>query len=120
MQVGPEHSTIDVLNHLQQMMMVAPIDADKNEAEDVAKKHRGQRPQRRKAGAERHTQLEHHDRDDDCDHAVTECFEAVASHDLANLNTVDRVAKSTSLESMVCLPISSRQFICQPDLIFLQ
>ena len=118
MKIRPEDSAVDVLNNLQQVMMVAPVDADKNEAEDVAQKDRRQRTQSREARSDGHAQLKHHDRDDDRDHSIAECFEAVAGHDSANLSMTNLMANSINLESVLPFPISSPQLIWHLDQIF--
>lgn len=80
MQVRPQDATVDMLNGLQQVMVVAPINADEDKAHGIAKKHRQQWAQRRQVSIVRWAQFEHHDRDDNRDHAVTECFHAIAGH----------------------------------------
>src|SRR3954471_14529521 len=62
------------------MVVIVPVDADQHEAEEIREKHRQQRRQRRQVGAVRHLELEHHDRDDDGDHAVGERVEPLGSH----------------------------------------
>src|SRR5260221_3172817 len=61
-------------------MVVAPVDAEKDEAQHVHQKRRQDRPERLDAGAVRHLQLEHHDRDEDRDHAVAERLESTFAH----------------------------------------
>ena len=54
MQVGPQHAALDVLDHLPEMMMVVPIDADVDEAQHVAQEDRRERRERRPIRAVRH------------------------------------------------------------------
>jgi hypothetical protein len=64
------------------MMVIVPVDPHVHEAEDIAEEDRQQRPERRQVLAVRNFQLQHHDRDDDGDHAVAERFEPVLAHAL--------------------------------------
>ena len=43
MQIGPEDAAIDVLDRMEQVMMVAPVDANKNKTEHIAQTYREQR-----------------------------------------------------------------------------
>jgi hypothetical protein len=69
-----------MLYYLQQVMMIAPIDADEDEAKCVAEKYWGQRDQRSPSGVMRDFELQHHNRDDDGDHSIAESFQTVLSH----------------------------------------
>src|SRR3982751_5528313 len=80
MQVCPQDAAGYARAGMEHMVMIVPVDPDVNEAEDVAHEHRGQRREHTQAVAVRNLQLEHHDRDDDCDHAIAECFEPVLAH----------------------------------------
>ena len=79
-QVGPQNAPADVRDRVQQMVVIVPIHADEDEAQDVAREHRQERADRREVSAMRHLHLEHHDRDDDGKHAITEAFEPVLGH----------------------------------------
>ena len=65
---------------LDKMMMIVPIDAEVDETQHLAEKNRNQRAQGRRVRAERRPQLQHHDGDDDGDHAITEGFHSVFVH----------------------------------------
>ena len=80
MQVRPQDRAVDPVDHVQHVVMVVPVDADEDEAHQVGQKHGHQRLQRVPPGSVRHFQLEDHDRDDDRDHAVAECFKARFAH----------------------------------------
>ncbi len=75
MQICPEYLTVNVARCLEHVVMVAPVDAEKNEAQYVGKEDRQQRTERGKAWFMPDLQLQHHDRDQDGDHAVTKCLE---------------------------------------------
>src|SRR5690348_13677140 len=60
--------------------MVVPVDAEVDEAQHVAQKDREHRTQRGERRVVRHVQLEHHDRDEDGDHAIAERFEPIRCH----------------------------------------
>jgi hypothetical protein len=68
------------LSGVQQVVMIVPINAEVNKAEDVTEKHGQQRLQGGESGAMRHFQFQHHDGDDNCQHAVAECFESAFGH----------------------------------------
>src|SRR5436305_13885622 len=65
---------------MQHVMVVVPVDADINEIQDVTEEHRQHGQQVMEAVAMRRLHLQHHDRDDDCDHAVAECLQASGAH----------------------------------------
>src|ERR1041384_5903270 len=80
MQVGPEHRARYCGGGMQHVMMVVPVDAHVNKTQNVAEKYRQQWTQIIQSAAVRHLNLQHHDRDDDCHHAVAECFQPSSSH----------------------------------------
>ena len=80
MQVRPQNAAADVFGGMEQVVMVVPVDADVDEAQHVAQEHREQRLQRGQIGAVRHLQFQHHDGDDDGEHAVAEGFQPVLFH----------------------------------------
>src|SRR6516164_5540833 len=65
---------------MQQVMVVVPVDADINETQDVAEEDRQYGQQVVRAVAVRHFHFQHHDRDDDRDHAVTESLQSSRPH----------------------------------------
>src|SRR2546422_9051648 len=74
MEIGPENEAGHVLRHLKHVVMVVPVDAYVDKAEDIAQEDGKERPQCREVTAVRDLELQHHDGDDDCEHAVAERF----------------------------------------------
>src|SRR5690349_17563643 len=63
-------------------MMVAPVDADIEITHHIATEDRQQRSQTFQCHVVRRAQFQHHDRDDDSDHAVAERFNSAGGHPL--------------------------------------
>ena len=61
-------------------MVVVPVDAEIDEAQQITQELRHQRFQRGEFDTVRHFQFQHHDGDDDGEHAVAEGFEPVLLH----------------------------------------
>src|SRR5258706_14531240 len=80
MQIGPQDPTIDALDHLEKMIVIAPIDADEDKTKHLTKEHRSDRDQGSPTGIVRNFEFEHHDGDDDRDHPITESFHAASAH----------------------------------------
>src|SRR5271169_4005966 len=60
--------------------MIVPVNPDIDEAQDVAEENRDHRLQGREICSLRRLQLQHHDRNDDGKHPITERFHAALSH----------------------------------------
>src|SRR5262245_4996623 len=80
MEICPQYAAIDVFAGLQHVMVIAPIDSDKDESENITEKSRNNRPEGGQACAERNSQLKHKDGYDHSDHAIAECFHAGFGH----------------------------------------
>src|SRR5918992_1764169 len=80
MQIRPEHRPRDFLSRMKHVVVVIPIDTQVDEAQNVAQEYGDQGHQRLEALAVGHLQLQHHDGDDDGDHAITERFKPILSH----------------------------------------
>src|SRR5947207_14009305 len=80
MQVRPEDLAVDARRCVQEMVMVVPVDAEKNEAQDVRAKRRRQRLQRMPVVSVWHLELEHHDGDQDRDDSIAERLESPFGH----------------------------------------
>src|ERR687896_2504399 len=65
---------------MKHVVVVVPIDTKVNEAQNVAQEYGDQWHQRLDALAVGHLHLQHHDGDDDGDHAITERFKPILSH----------------------------------------
>ncbi len=61
-------------------MVIVPVNAHIHEAQDVAQKNRSDSTQTLKSRVVWHLHFENHDRDNDGQNAITECFESVFSH----------------------------------------
>jgi hypothetical protein len=80
MQVGPQHLAADAVDRFEEVMVIVPVNADVDEAEDIAHEDRPQRDKRLKIGFVRDFEFQHHDGDGDGDDAVAECFASVLTH----------------------------------------
>jgi hypothetical protein len=60
--------------------MIVPVNAQKDEAEEVTQKDRDERTQRLQRGIIRGPQIEHHDGDDDRQDAVAESLQSSLAH----------------------------------------
>src|SRR5919108_5461349 len=65
---------------MKHVVVVIPIDAKVDEAQNVAQEYGDQGHQSLDALAVGHLHLQHHDGDDDGDHAITERFKPILSH----------------------------------------
>src|ERR687892_1416357 len=65
---------------MKHVVVVVPIDTKVDEAQNVAQEYRDQWHQSLDAFAVGHLHLQHHDGDDDGDHAITERFKPILSH----------------------------------------
>jgi hypothetical protein len=74
-----------MLSGLQQMMMVVPVDAQVDEAQNITEKYRNQWLQSRKPSSMRGLHFQHHDRDDDGKYTVTESLHASLAHHVISL-----------------------------------
>src|ERR1700730_13322639 len=80
MQIRPQDATRNMLRRLQEVMMVVPVDADVNEAQNIAEENRKEWLQGRKTGSFWRLHFQHHDRDDDGENPVTKRLHAALSH----------------------------------------
>jgi hypothetical protein len=78
---------------MQQVMVVVPVNADINETQDVAEEDRQYGKQVLRTVAVRHFHFQHHDRDDDRDHAVAESLQSPRPHIPSRLRDWLRVAR---------------------------
>src|ERR1700730_18943115 len=80
MQIRPQDAARDMLRRLQEVMIVVPVDAKVNEAQDIAEENRKEWLQGRKTGSLWRLHLQHHDSDDDCEYPVTKSLHAALGH----------------------------------------
>src|SRR6185437_843919 len=78
-------------------MVIAPVNADVHEAQHVAQEYGCQWPQRCEADIGRGLHLQHHDGDDDRQHAVAECLDSSFTHHRAP--SIGRPSTSTTSQS---------------------
>src|ERR1700739_614195 len=84
-QVRPKDRARYPRGGMQQVMMIVPIDADINETQDVAEEDRQYGQQVVRAVTPRYFHFQHHDRDDDRDHAIAESLQSSCPHLLSPL-----------------------------------
>ncbi len=80
MRIRPQDLAVDPLGRLQHVVVVVPVDREKDEAEHICQKNGQQRAQRAPVGSVRNFQLENEDRYQNCNHTVAERLEAVFVH----------------------------------------
>jgi hypothetical protein len=74
-----------MFNCLQEMMVIAPIDAEENKTQNITQEHRRKRQKDAYIGALRYSQFEHHNSDNDGDNPIAECFHAPFGHCVLSL-----------------------------------
>jgi len=79
-EVGPEDGGGYAVGGVEEVVVVIPVDADVDEAEEVAEEDGKQAGEGGEVGSAGDLEFEHHDGDDDGEDTVTEGFEAVFRH----------------------------------------
>ncbi len=79
-EIGPEHRAVDRFDHIEQVVVVVPVDRHVGEADDIGEESRPKLRQRRKILAMGRLQLQNHDGDDDGDHAIRKRLQPFARH----------------------------------------
>jgi len=74
--VGPDEARRHTTRRDQQIVVIDPVDRDKDEAEQIDRERRPQLEERGRFCTLRRLQVEHHDRDNDGDDPVGEGFQA--------------------------------------------
>src|SRR5208283_4471520 len=80
MEIGPQNPAVNLLYRLQQMMVVAPVDSEEDEAEKVTQESGEQVPQFIEIGPPRNHEAQNHDGDNDGKDVVAEGFHAGLAH----------------------------------------
>src|SRR5262249_17271889 len=111
----PENPAVHTVNRLHQVMMIAPINAEENKTEYIAKKRRNQRTQCGQSGSSWNVQFQNHDGDNDCHHAVAKGLEAGFRH-AAILHASNRVVSlgrpTSAIEDQKLPGYSDRKTTC--------
>src|SRR5258706_5720674 len=74
-----------MINRVKQVMMITPVNGDKNEAQQITHKDGPQAEQRRHCCLMRNFYFEHHNGNYDGNYSITECFKTGFGHK-ANVN----------------------------------
>src|SRR6266704_210140 len=80
MEIRPEDSTSYLISEIEHVVMVIPVDRNDDKAQNVGEEYWQERTERVETDDMRNAQLEHHDRNQDRDHAVAERTESVTVH----------------------------------------
>src|ERR1051325_8668861 len=80
MKVGPEDRSVDAVGGFDEVMVVVPVNADVEKAQEVTEKNRNEGLEIGPIRAVRYFKFQHHDGDDDGENAVAERFKAVLFH----------------------------------------
>src|SRR5690242_20594686 len=83
--IRPHHVAVDGARRAQQVMVIVPVDTDDGEAQHVYQELRCQRRERFDIRALRRPELQHHDGDDNRQHAVAEGLQASGADEIGCL-----------------------------------
>ena len=95
MQVGPQYPAAYMLGDVQHVVMIVPVNAEIDEAQHITEKNRQQRTQGGQINTVRHFHFQHHDGDDDGEHAIAERLHAVFAHDPPSQSCRNRGFRAT-------------------------
>src|SRR5436190_13804252 len=99
-----------MLRGLEHVMMIIPIDAHINEAQDITQKHRQFFLQGGEFSRVRHFQFQYHDGDDDGEYTVAEGFKSVFFH-VSSLVKGSTVAQSRLNGTSLVAPERKRSLL---------
>ena len=80
MEIRPEYTAIDVMDGLKQVMVIASVDAEEHETQDITQKLWNQWTECFRCCAVRSCKFQDHDRNENGDHSVAECFHSILAH----------------------------------------
>ena len=80
MQIGPQYSARHFLDGVHQVVVVVPINADVNEAQDVAQENWPELEKRCQIFTMGNFEFQHHDGNDDRDHPIRKRFDPPLAH----------------------------------------
>src|SRR5579871_4585928 len=81
------------------MVMIVPINSDVHKAEDVAQENRREWNERGNTVPLRRLQLQHHNRNDDRDHSIAECFKPSRPHSLSARLSLTAIATALQCDA---------------------
>src|SRR5579872_5079058 len=99
MQISPEDRPGNALGSVQEMVVIVPVDADVNEAQDVTQKDRHHGAQGLQRWSRGHSEIQDHDRNNDGEDAVAKGFETALIHrgePASRWGRLSRIASATS------------------------
>src|SRR5215467_5009292 len=83
--VRPKNERIHAVHKMDEMMMVDPVNRDNDEAKNIREENRPHSRQGSRCWIMRRLQLQHHNRDENGDDTIAECFNPIRLHSVATL-----------------------------------
>ena len=80
MQIRPQDTAVNKLGCVKKVMVIAPVDPEKDEAQEIAEQNWNQRLQALKRCFMRWSKFEHHNSDNNRNNTVAEGFQSRSGH----------------------------------------